>query len=143
LSPTGLAGLRHVRQRGAVQRLEVARQRVVEEVLQPAARRERAGVGGGVETLHQPEVGLSGAHHIADADGLGLGQQPQATAAAPGGFEQSLAGQVVDDLHQVVLRQPVVLGQFADRHQAVPVRRAVHQHPQGVVGVFGQAHGNP
>ena len=134
--------MRHVCQRGAVQRLEVALQRLVEQVLEPATRGQRAGVSAGVETLHQPEVGFGGAHHVADADGPGLGQQPQATAAAAGGFQQALAREVVDDLHQVVLRQAMLLSQLANRDQALAVRGAVHQHAQRVVGVFGKTHGD-
>jgi uncharacterized protein involved in response to NO len=81
-------------------------------VLQPTTRRQRAGVGGRIEAFDQAEVGFGGAHDIANADGLGLGQQPQATATPPGGFEQALSGEVVDDLHQVVLRQPMLFGEL-------------------------------
>jgi hypothetical protein len=34
----------------------------------------------------------------------------------------------------------VTLGQLGDRHPFAGVRRAVHQHAQRVIGVFGQAH---
>ena len=43
--------------------LEVASQRFGEEVIQPSLRRQRAGGGAGVETLHQAEVGAVGHTH--------------------------------------------------------------------------------
>ena len=56
-------------------------------------------------------------------------------------LQQALAREVVDDLHQVVLRQAMLLSQLANRDQALAVRGAVHQHAQRVVGVFGKTHG--
>ena len=56
-------------------------------------------------------------------------------AATPRGLDQALPRQVVHHLHQVPLRQAVLFSQLADRHQALPMPRAVHQHAHGVVGV--------
>jgi hypothetical protein len=45
-------------------------------------------------------------------------EQAQAAASPARGLQHALARQVVDDLHQVVLRHAMVLGQFGDRDQA-------------------------
>ena len=108
----------HVGQRGAVQRVEVGPQCVVEQQLQAAAGHQRAGAGARVEALDQAEIGLRGPHDVADADARRRLQQAQAAAAPARGLDQALARQVVDHLHQVIFRQAVVLGQFADGHQA-------------------------
>jgi len=130
-----------VGQGGAVQGPEIGLQRIVEDMLEPAVGRQAAQVGTGVETLDEPEVGFRSAHDVADADGPGLLQQPQAAAAPARGLDQALVRQVVDHLHEVVFRHAMIFGQFADRDQALAVRRAVHEHAQGVVGVLRKSHG--
>jgi hypothetical protein len=136
-------GRDHVGQRRAVQLPEVGLQGRIEQVLQAAAGRQGADVGARIETLDQAEIGLGGPHHVADADGLGCLQQAQAAAAPACGLEQTLPRQVVDHLHQVILRQAMVLGQFTDGDQGLGMGRAVHQHAQGVVGVLGKPHAKP
>lgn len=131
----------HVGQRGAVQDLEIRLQRIVENMLQPAVGRQAAQIGAGVETFDETEIGLRSPHHVADADGPGLLQQPQAAAMPARGHDQTLVCQVVDHLHEVALRNAMMIGQFADRDQAIAVRRAVHEYAQGVVGVLRESHG--
>ena len=50
-------------------------------MLQATVGRQGAGIGAGIETFDEPEVGFRGPHHVADADGPGLIRQAQAAAA--------------------------------------------------------------
>ena len=103
----------------------------------------RAAGGVRAEARDGAEVGLGGAHHVADADARRIAAQPQAATAAARRLEQALAAEVGDDLGEVVARQVVLFRQLADGDQALRARRAVHQYAQGVVGVLGQTHGYP
>ena len=93
--------------------------------------------------IDEVEALLGMAHHRADIDVGRRPCQPDPAEAPAHAFEIARVHQVVDDLHQVVLRQAMLLSQLANRDKALAVRGAVHQHAQRVVGVFGQAHGNP
>jgi hypothetical protein len=102
-----------------------------------------ADVGGQRRTVEFPEVGLRAAHHLADPDVARTSPQPQPAASAAGRFQQTLACQVVDDLHHLALRHAVAHRQLAHRDQTVRAGGALHQRTQCVAGVVGEPHGGP
>ena len=52
-------------------------------------------------------------------------------------------GEVLRDLHQMMFRDSELAGQIVDRLHLVGGARQPHQHAERVIGVQGQAHGQP
>ena len=78
---------------------------------------------------------------LTDTTNVGRVFEQTQTATAPArGLQQALASQVVDDFHEVVFGHAMAFGQLGNRHRALGVQRAIHQHAQGVVGVVRQSH---
>src|SRR3546814_8919047 len=94
----------------------------------------------GAEALDDAEIGLGHANDIADADCLCGAGQTDAAALAAHRIEDAFAAEILHDLHQVVLGDPVAVGNFLDGRARVALEPKIHQDPQGVVGVGRQSH---
>ena len=88
-------------------------------------------------------VGLIRQRRTEGVVGLRIYACRQAAAMASYRLQHAQAAQISDDLHQVISGYAVMVCQFADGHQLLRTRCAIHQHAQGVVGVLGQTHACP
>ena len=79
-------------------------------------------------------------HHLADRDLGRRSRQLQSAVATSGGADETGGRQILDDLHQVVLRDIMRFGNLSDRHQTAIAGREEDQRAQGIVGVAGQLH---
>ena len=89
------------------------------------------------------QVGLRPAHHIAEDDRLGGTRKAQAAVLAADCRDIPRQPELVRDLHQVIARDPVALGDLGDGREAVLFHRQVHQQAQRKIGVDGQAQRRP
>ena len=127
-------------QRGLVEVGVEAAERAGEHAGQLAVGRDATGVAIG-EALDDGLLAFRVAHDLADAYLLRRHRQPDAATAPAHGFDEPALHQVVHDLHQVIPGDVESVGDGLDGGALLLVHGQVDQHPQGVVGKGGQAHG--
>src|SRR3546814_12861052 len=66
--------------------------------------------------------------------------QRDAAALAADRLEDAFMTEILHDLHQVILGDPVTVGDLLDGRPRFALEAEVHQDPQGVIGVDGQSH---
>ena len=70
-----------------------------------------------------------------------LARLERAAAAAPAHrLDPPHDGELIDDLHQMVLGGPVRLRDLINGGQAIGIGRQVHQHTQSVISIKRQSH---
>ena len=98
-----------------------------------------ASVGGWVKALDQRGRALGLADNLAKADVYRWSAKGDAAAASAPGFEITEVGKLVDDFDQMMARNVVGLGDFADGKRVV-FAGGVHENAEGVVGEEAEAH---
>ena len=80
------------------------------------------------------------AHHIANSNsGCGLGEA-NAAGAATLVDQEAVPHQRVGDLERMLQGQIRTFGQVGDANQGLATSRTFGEHPDGVIGLFGQTH---
>ena len=134
------AALGHeIGQRVTVEDVEKGFERLPQNTAQGTCRLDSAGVWR-AKAVDQTQVGLGVSHDFPDDDLCWPSRQPHATSVTAHRLDITGDAELVYDLHQVVLRDPVGVGDFGDGNQLVGSQRKADQHSQRVVGVSGKAH---
>ncbi len=128
----------------AVEHREEGVQRLVERMAEPAGRGDPAAVARRIEALDEVEALLGMAHDGTDID-LGRGSgKPDAPETPAHAFEIARVHQIVDHLHQMVLRNAIGARDLGDRAQPrLILRPHIEEHAHRIIGVARQAHRNP
>jgi len=80
---------------------------------------------------------LGVAHHLSDIDVSRFAHQTDAAVTAPHCVEIALLTEIVDDLHQVRLRDPETLRDVLDRRQLTVVKPDLNKDAQREIGMKG------
>src|SRR5690349_13879664 len=86
----------------------------------------------------EPILGV--AHHLSDIDVSGFAHQTDAAVATAHCVEITFVTQIVDDLHQVRLRDTEGLRDVFDRRQLTVVESGLNEDAQRKIGMKGQTH---
>lgn len=90
--------------------------------------------------IDEAPVAFSVPHNLTNGDVRSRPRQCQSTVTSPGGLDEARSPQVLDDLHQVVLRNAMGFGDLPDRHQPAIMVGEVDQRTKRIVGLAGQLH---
>src|SRR5262249_47433713 len=102
-----------------------------------ARRRARSG---NTKAANDTELILGVAHHLSDIDVSGFSHQTDAAVATAHCVEITLLTEIVDDLHQVGLRDTESLRDVLDRRQLTVIEPNVNEDAQRKIGMKGQTH---
>ena len=80
---------------------------------------------------------LGVAHHLSDIDVSGFSHQTDAAVATAHCIEITLLTEIVDDLHQVRLRDTKTLRDVVDRCQLTIVQSDLNENAQREIGMKG------
>lgn len=127
-------------QRGAVEYREIGVGRPAQQGLEQARRCQRAFVIDSIETLDHEKIGLGAAYQVADIDALRIRFQSDPAITAPHRFDKAGDPQLIDDLHQVILRYAMQVGYILNLHEAIAIDAEIHQRAQRIVSVGGKSH---
>lgn len=122
---------RHVGQAALVEGRQEGLSGFSEDGRQPAPFGNAA--GGAVD---QRTVAFGVPDDLADGDLARWPGQLQSAMATPDGHDKTVISKVLDDLHQVVLGDPMRVGDLADRCQPTVIRSKVDQRLRRIVGYF-------
>jgi hypothetical protein len=131
----------NVREGVAIEFVEEGVLGVAEDDFELAVAMEGAGVVGGVEAFDEAGGGFGFAGDVSQANVGGGLSEADATAAAATSLEVTEVGEVIDDFDQVMARDLVGIGDFADG-EVVLFAGSEHEDAEGVVGEEAEAHGN-
>src|SRR3546814_8806618 len=128
-----------VRQGVAVEDVQEGLQGLADRRSEDAAPVQAATGRAGAEAFDDAEIGLGPADDVADADLLGPAGQGDAAALAADRLEDAFVTEVLHDLHQVILGDPVAVGDLLDGRPRFALEAEVHHDPEGEIGVDGYA----
>ena len=117
-----------------IEHREKGAERLAQDRLQAAARFDWTGFRIGGEALGDVHASLEVANHVPELDVLRPSGQPYATVLAADGLNIAEQAKLMNDLHQMVLRDAVSARHLVDRYEPLGNQREQHQHPEGIVG---------
>ena len=107
-----------------------------EYMTQTADGRDDAAATGCIETFHEGAIFFKSADDISDIDGVGRLIEQQATAAPANTVDKAFRGQPLCYLHQMILRNSILSGDFGDRMLTL-MGGQIHQRAEGIIGLQG------
>ena len=115
-------------------------ERLIDNARKTAGRRDRA-----LRTIEQGQpIGaglcLARPHHGPDVDRAGVTSQPDATMATADAGHMARLAELVDDLHQMVLRDAIGSRHFGNGANSLGPRAQVEQNAHRVIGMAGESH---
>ena len=137
-----LRGLRHqIGQSVAIQHIEERRGGFIEHAFQTAGGKKPAWLIVRLDALND-RVGLfAQTNDLSQVNFFRRPRQSESSANSAMRIEITFAAQLVNNLHQMMPRNPKRSGHFIDRHTRGAAQSGKHQHPNGIIRVSAELHG--
>jgi hypothetical protein len=124
----------------AVKHIDECNARLIQRPPQRAARADRTRSVDRLKARYERNIGLGATHDLAESYLLSRFCQTQSAAPTANRRDISSNAQLMSNLHKVVFRDTVAVGNLGDRREPIILERKIHEQAQCVVGVDREAH---
>ena len=129
-----------VRQRSLLKRMVKRLKGLRQNSFQTARWCQTTVVGPGREALHEGTFVFGLANERSQTDSAGVAAQPYAASSAATRLQMTKTNQTINHLGQVILREFILIGDFANGKGLVSTHGGEHQHTKRVIGKAGEHH---